>query len=172
MDPTSFRGAADTPAESQWPPSNCQPQILRILDYWRRISPPGLLPGRQHFDPVDIPKLLPYIWLLDVVAAPLTSLRFRFRMRLVGTHVASGFERKTTGMWIDEVWPTAAAQHGTYEHYVGVVETALPSFRRGPPAFDPDQDYKWVERILLPMARDGTHVDMILATSVFFEKRP
>lgn len=158
-------------ADSNWPPNDCQPQIRAILAYWQRISPPGELPGRQHFDPADIPQLLPYVWLLDVLAAPETPLRYRFRVRLVGTHVASGFRRNVTGLFMDEAW-NAVTEHGTYGHYVGVVERRQPSFRRGLPMFDPHRDYKWLERVLLPLARDGTHVDMILAMTVFFEKRP
>ena len=36
------------------------PRVARLYRYWLSIHPPGGgLPGRQHFDPVDVPELLP-----------------------------------------------------------------------------------------------------------------
>lgn len=155
-----------------WPPADCQPQIAEIVAYWRAIAPPGRLPGRQHLDPLTIPTpLLPKLWLLDVAAAP-APLRWRFRYRLVGTEMVDGFNREVTGQWLDEVWPHLVGPTGTYGHYVDVVEHARPSFRRGSPIFDDHHTYKWLERILLPMARDGVRVDMILALTTYFIRAP
>jgi hypothetical protein len=159
--------AAEIPRHFECPPEDCQPEIRAIADYWRRISPPERLPGRQHLEPLDIPKLLSKLWLLDVIPAPQSPLRYRFRVRLLGTEVASGFRRDFTGMWLDEAWPMVTSVGGTYPHYLEVVERAAPSFRRGKPTFDPKRDFTWMERILLPMARDGAQVDMILALTVF-----
>ena len=61
------------------PPDGAHPKIAMLHRYWRDVAPPGMLPGRQHIDPVDIPKLLANIWLLDVVGEPV-----RFRFRLIG----------------------------------------------------------------------------------------
>src|SRR5690242_1355091 len=62
------------------PPATAGPEIVALYDYWRSKAPgEGLLPGRRHIDPVDIPRLLPNVWLLDVVDDPR-----RFRVRLVG----------------------------------------------------------------------------------------
>src|SRR5204863_3178147 len=48
------------------------PKIARAFAYWRSIHPaPGVLPGRQHLDPMAIPDVLPGVWLLDVERAPL-----------------------------------------------------------------------------------------------------
>jgi len=40
--------------------------VKSLYSYWRAISPPGRLPGRQHFDPLDVPRLLPNIWQIGV----------------------------------------------------------------------------------------------------------
>jgi hypothetical protein len=42
------------------------PMHLDFLDYWRHIAPPVGLPGRRELEPIDIPRLLPWILLLDV----------------------------------------------------------------------------------------------------------
>lgn len=69
------------------------PKIRGLTEYWVSIRPPGLLPGRQHFEPLDVPALLPNLWLVDVIrgAAP------RFRYRLVGTNIARAFDGDPTG---------------------------------------------------------------------------
>jgi hypothetical protein len=37
--------------------SSWNPKVLRFLDYWLSLKPAEGLPGRQHFDPLDIPDL-------------------------------------------------------------------------------------------------------------------
>jgi len=38
-----------------------------LFEYWRSIFPETGWPGRQHFDPVDIPLLLGMCFLVDIV---------------------------------------------------------------------------------------------------------
>jgi hypothetical protein len=66
------------PSGNARPPPGANAKIVAIYDYWRRIAPgPGLLPGRQHLDPADIPKLLLSVRLLGTPP--------RFRARRIGT---------------------------------------------------------------------------------------
>src|SRR5437667_12515894 len=69
-------------------PSELHPKAAQLVTHYRDMAPaPGLLPGRQHFDPMAIPALLPHLWLVDVV---LDDPR-RYRMKLIGSAmVASG----------------------------------------------------------------------------------
>src|SRR3546814_18274569 len=55
-------------------------------------------PRRADIDPVEIPRLMPYVLIADIEHAP-----FRVRFRLVGTKVveATGFE--FTGKYLDEI---------------------------------------------------------------------
>src|ERR1700722_9194073 len=145
------------------PPPDCRPPIRALFDYWRRIAPAGRLPGRQHLDPVAIPSLLPHLWLLCVAPAPASPLGWHFRYRLVGTELVRVFGRDPTGQLFHEAWPLLTSAGGVYPHHVAVVETRRPSFRRGRSLYDSQRDYHWLERILLPLARDGEQVDVILA---------
>lgn len=45
--------------------SKWHPVVRRIYNYWVKIAPPGCLPGRQHFSPLDLPPFLPRIFLVD-----------------------------------------------------------------------------------------------------------
>lgn len=155
-------------ADQTLPPADCHASITTIFEHWRRIAPPTLLPGRQHLDPADIVPLLPNVWLMDVLPAP-TQLRWHFRYRLVGTELVRVFGRDPTGQLFHEAWPRMAAPGGVYDHHVAVVDERRPSFRRGPSLYDSSRDYQRLERILLPLARDGTTVDVILGLTVFFK---
>lgn len=43
-------------------PDDAHAVIRQGLTYWRAAAPgPGLLPGRQHIDPLGMPSLLPYL---------------------------------------------------------------------------------------------------------------
>jgi hypothetical protein len=140
------------------------PRIRRLYDYWAAAAPCGVLPGRQHVEPADFPDLLPDIWLLDVQRDP-----FRLRYRLAGTHVVNCVGRELTGRWMDQVQPLSMAP-GYLDRYRDVVETGKPSWRRGPPRLHAERGYSVLENILLPLARDGKNVDMLLALTVCYRQ--
>jgi len=141
-------------------PDECHPKIAAILGYWRARHQGSDLPGRQHFDPTDIPSLLPNIWLMDVSRNPI-----RFRMRLVGTRVVAYAGEDNTGCWIDEKWPS-------YNDlpFRQVVASRMPSWWRGPSQLRPEKTYVELERVRLPLARDGVTVDMLLGLTVFYDQ--
>lgn len=135
---------------------DCHEKVRQIVDYWMAIHPSAGLPGRQHFDPLDVPALLPYIRLLDVVG----SLP-RFRVRLMGTKVREFMGEEQTGRWLDEVFPNL---HGSLTHaeLVRTVTMKVPRWRRGKPAVALDRKFLDMERCYLPFAQDGKTVDMVL----------
>jgi len=146
---------------SSLPPS-CDRRLLQLYEYWRSLGPgDGMLPGRQHFDPLHIPALLPWVWMLDVHRAPL-----RFKFRLVGTEHARVSGRDVTGRWMDEVHQDAT-QLETYPQLVAVAERAEIGYRCGPPLFREQGEFAEMERLLLPMARGGREVDMLLAITIY-----
>jgi hypothetical protein len=150
------------------PPLAADKRIRQLHEYWLALHPaPGLLPGRQHFDPADIPGLLPFVWLADVQRAPL-----RFRYRLLGTEHLRVFGRDYTGRWLDEAHPQFEASPG-HPQYLAAVEQGLVGYRRGHTLFAPTlpREYRSIERLLLPLARDGGTVDMLLAMSLYHLKR-
>lgn len=141
------------------------PNIALLYDYWGRIHPPGRLPGRQHFSPTDIPQLLPSIWLLDVYRSP-----FRLRFRLVGTTIEEVRGRFLTGKWLDETSPEITDMETYYRRYREVVETHHPAWRRGPPQMQHLRDIEDLENIVLPLAGDGTNVDILLCKTIYYDR--
>lgn len=142
-------------------PDECHPGVRAIARYWESIRPARGLPGRQHFDPVAIPKLLANIRLVDVIGRPP-----RFRIRLTGTRLTEIFGASDTGRWLDEIFPDFA-QTETFANYVRLCDTRSPNWRIGKCELLGRKEYVQYERVQLPFATDGKYVDMILIYGVF-----
>jgi len=110
-----------------------------------------------------MPALLPNLWLLDVQREP-----FRLRYRLAGTTITRCVGREITGQWMDEAQPRSASTAGFFDRYRNVVDTKLASWRKGAPKLDADVFFRRLENILLPLARDGNEVDMLLAMTIYY----
>jgi hypothetical protein len=134
-----------------------------FFDYWRKITPAGRLPGRQHMSPTDIGPLLPRVWMLDVVRSPL-----RFRYRLVGTAEVRTLGRELTGQWLDEAHPEFQSDPAAIDRYRFMVETGEATWRRGQVHWGHDSEHQIVENCMVPLAADGSSVDIIFAISVLY----
>lgn len=140
------------------------PRLARLIDYWREIAPgPDLLPGRRHFDPMQVPELLPNLWLVDVECG--TPNRYRYR--LVGGALIDAGGPMRAGMFVDELGDLIdqVAAHAAFD---GVIATRQPEWRRGAPIVKHLQFVATLERVLLPLAEDGRTVDMILGMTIFY----
>jgi hypothetical protein len=143
------------------PPAAAKPEIVALYDYWRSKAPAdGLLPGRRHIDPIEIPKLLPHVWLVDVVDDPR-----RFRVRLLGTTlVDTGTPLRVGDFIVDRLLPEQRAD--TLAEFESVVQSREPLWYRGPLNLRHGTYVHEVERIFLPLAADGRRVDMLLCLSL------
>lgn len=145
-------------------PDDCDWRIRALYDHWRSIHPPSGLPDRQHFDPLDVPRLLGNIWMIDVFRDPL-----RFRFRLVGTVMVDFMGHDATGKWVDDL--TSGPEGDlAIERLRRLVEEKTPIYRAGPPSITHQKDFYRLERVYLPLAGDGVTVDIILGIAVYFAK--
>jgi hypothetical protein len=145
------------------PPSSAHPKIAAIYDYWRQTSPgPGLLPGRRHVDPIDIPSLLANIWLLDVIGEPK-----RFRFRLIGSQIERFGLPAKLGDYLDQ-FVDKAHENKPVNDPTRVAIEGRPLWYRGVPVIRHDTHIGELERLLLPLAANGRDVDMLLCLSVFY----
>lgn len=144
-------------------PDEAHTDLKSLYEYWLSISPPGNLPGRQHFDPADVTRLLPNLWLIEVHRNPL-----RFWRRLVGSRIEEFAGMNLTGGWVGDRL-SGARLSGVHSFLMDVVESRKPNWRRGKSLIRFEKDYAELERLYLPMASDGKTVDMILAITVFYK---
>lgn len=132
------------------------PDMAALYDYWlaRRGARP--MPSRRDIDPVDLPRQLPNLMLIDVEQpGP------RFRYRLVGTRVVSASGEDRTGAYFDSV-EFFAKNPVVMQQYLQVLKTCAPLLSQEPfRNFTTGSDYQ-VERLLLPLSSDGRNVDMLL----------
>lgn len=143
------------------PAADWHARLRRLYEYWRGIHPASGLPGRQHFDPVQVPDLLPNLWMVDVVGQPL-----RFRYRLVGTIIVTAVGRELTGQWLDEAHEGFVGSR--IEHvYRSIVSKRRPHHRKEPSRVVQLNDHALLENLMLPLAADGANVDIILGGVVF-----
>ncbi len=153
--------ASSDTEESHAPAADCHPKIREAYDYWLRIHPAKGLPGRQHFEPTDIPGLLRHVRLLDVEGDPP-----RFKVRVIGTQFTDRLGHDTTGSYLDELFEGFDGSR-FHRGLIEVVEKRQPIWRRGPLQWFCTEQYSSVERIHLPLARDGETVDMVLTVSLY-----
>ena len=145
------------------PPPTAHSKVHALYAYWRRIAPaPGILPGRRRIDPVKIPALLDNIWLVDVVPP-----EPRFRFRLIGDAPRRMGIPGKPGDFLDQF------------HAGGITDPALNDFRtvaaqrtpiwfRGKALIKHRSEMFELERLFLPLASDGTTVDILLCLTVFY----
>ncbi|MCG8546314.1 MAG: PAS domain-containing protein [Alphaproteobacteria bacterium] len=139
------------------------PNIQMMMDHWLSLHPRGALPGRQHLEPLKIPQFLANIRLIEVHGPP-----YRFRVRLMGTALVEFCKRDHTGEWMDDLYPNFAASE-TYADYHRVISERRAGWRRGTARlFEPVCDSTF-ERLILPFAKDGRTVDMLLIYTEFLD---
>jgi hypothetical protein len=150
----------DPPPAREW-----HPKLRKLFECWRSIHPAeGILPGRQHFDPVSVADVLPFVFMIELVDNP-----GRLRYRLLGTRMVDAIGRDLTGQWLDEAHPHAAA-HPIYRTLLQRSLQRQFTWRRGQPFVHVDPDIYEVEQVMLPMAKNGYDVDLVLAATIFFSR--
>lgn len=137
--------------------------LAQLYEYWLTLSAPGLCaPLRRRFDAVAVPQLLSHLWMLDIEHEP----EFRLRYRLLGTRVEQVLGRGLKGRWLDECHPWAK-HPGYFVRYREVMETGVPSWRKGPPLFWHDK-IGVIENVVLPLSETGRRVDQFLIETRFY----
>lgn len=135
---------------------------VRILAYWQDLCPPDGLPGRGDIDPLDIPGLLPNVYLVDIRHTPLN-----FRYRLLGTAIVEHSMHDYTGMWVGDI-PMQAPPSQIWSLYETVVGTRRPACDLIPYK---DRANWFVEMQCMPLSRDGSQVDMLFGSIAFERER-
>jgi hypothetical protein len=156
-----FDGAADASTLATLRPETWHPTIKALYTYWVSLHPSSGLPGRQHIDPAADRRLAPHLFLVDVSRNPP-----RFRYNLVGSDYARQMGRDLSGRYLDQVHP---GFHGLIlRQYVETVELRQPAYRKGAVMYKDHHRRTQgdMERLILPLARNGADVDMMLGAVV------
>lgn len=131
--------------------------------YWRSLRTRAQhLPARSQINPADIPRLLPWINLIEVHRE---AGDLRYRHRLVGTGIVDVRERDGTGQWFEDLYDSATIRklRGTIDP---VVADGHPRILHGNLGIT-GKAFMDYQSLILPLAEDGTTVDMLMGISVY-----
>ncbi len=153
---------ADTPRDGNVP-RDAHPEILMLVRYWQYIHTEGRLPGSAHFNLDDIPGLRPNIRLIDVVEGG----PFRYRIRMIGEEHRRQLGYDPTGSWYENI--TDRFKNSIVElDLARVCHWMQPVYRKGETIVPYASGSRIIERVHVPLASDGRHVDAIASLTLFF----
>ena len=152
-------------------PSRIAAEPLRDgLDYWLSKQAPkhlpgdlsdcaliGRLPARADLDPTEIPRLLPYVELTEVLDGGAD-----FRFRLVGSHLVDTDQINPTGQRFSDFFRNPAYRAYQFGLYGWVVAQARPLYSSSRIPLPTRSLDVLTKRLYLPLSCDGRSVDMIL----------
>ena len=137
-------------------PEDVQSEIVRAgYAYWLAGKGERALPARGDFDPpIEIPRLVPNMIILDVLHEPLD-----FVYRLIGTKVRPHLMQDLTGVRMSDI-EFQRPPSVVWSEQAWVVEHAAPCFVR-PPYVGPHKDFLFIEAVVLPCRVDA-RVDKLM----------
>ncbi len=136
-----------------------------LLGYWDRIRGDRLIPSRKDFDPVDIPRLLPHVILVEVLRNELDKTFQDFKFRLIGTHVEERMRDRYTGRRLSEIEGKVPGSD-VWETYCAVKKEKKPK-AISLNYVGPMENVKESREIFLPFSSGGYQVDFILVGLIF-----
>jgi hypothetical protein len=132
--------------------------VRALYLYWRGKCHDGRLPRRADIDPIEIPKLLPYLTMVEVV-----DDERRFVYRLVGTKEVDIRGQDPTGKSVGEAYYGPSIEDA-YSFYSRCATSGQPVYDETP-FVGPDGRYCDDELLFLPLTDDGNKVTRILVIS-------
>ncbi len=137
-------------------------RVDQVYRYWLERRGARAAPRRSDINPLDIPRLLPILNLVDVLGDAA-----EFRHRLVGTQLVDRHGRDPTGKYVD------AENYGPFADDLAgllrrVTRSARPHRLRTPLDWN-DRPWLAFESAELPLIDNSGRVIMVLRAASFFE---
>ena len=136
------------------------PRLIDLYRLWQAKRSDARIPARIEFGLDELRPLMGRIAILDVIDGGAD-----FRFRLYGSNIANAYRGEMTGKSVREYRPHFYAT--ITSGYLQCVASRAPHYDR----LEVDDQmmlYRW-ERLILPLAADGTTVDMLLVASITLE---
>lgn len=150
--------------ETSWDMDALPDDVLRqAFAYWEGKRAGRRLPARADIEPMEIPRLLPNIFLVDVLDGPP-----RFHLRLMGTAFRDWFRIELTGLTFTAD-TTAGALDRYFRDWLEVAAARRPRWAHCEHWFDRARGdgFAWTG-LVMPLAKaEGAPVDMLFGATVF-----
>lgn len=135
------------------------PVLVELYDYWhQRVDGSGVMP-RDRFDPMDIPRLLPHVFLMDVVHDEVGVSR-RFKYRLTGTFIDQRIGRQIIGLFMEDIRKGETLQH-LLELFERCVDKRVAAYATSNLTGE-SSPISIFHRLVLPVTFTGARVDQML----------
>ena len=135
--------------------------LVHLLRLWRSKCRQDLIPARADFSHTELRPWFGYLILLDVIDGGAD-----FHYRLFGSSIASYLGIEMTGKRLTR-HPNRAAVDFYLESHRMAVRTRVPVMGEGWPEMG---KVKLRRRLIMPLAADGTTVDIVMTASVPIER--
>lgn len=140
------------------------PSIDGLWRYLRSRRPSGPPFRRADFDPVDVSRLLPHVWLFDVLRDPLD-----FRYRVVGTNIVASMSVDPTGRTLSEFYAESRDVIApVWARLEAIVASRQATWRRGPALATRHDTRDTIENLMLPFVDATGAAEMVFGLSVIF----
>jgi hypothetical protein len=131
------------------------PKLARLFEYWNGKARGRWAPTRADINPAEIPRLLPWVWLVDVIAGG-TDFRFRIGGEKLIDFIGHRMAGETMAPHRDEPFLGHVAQA-----FDVCVSTKKPLLRPCAPTRYERRANFMTEGVLLPLSDNGTDVSQI-----------
>jgi hypothetical protein len=131
-----------------------------LLAYWEAKRGERAMPARKDIDPLDIPRLLPDIFLVDVLDDG------DYQYRLVGGRIVERAGANYTGLKLSEI-ASRSSQPLLLEIYEHVLATRRPVQRELPYRMRFTRIPSSYKVLVMPLSADGERVDMLLGITAY-----
>ena len=136
-----------------------EPMLSLLYAYWDGKRGDRRFPGRSDLDPVEIPALLPSIFLVTVHRDP-----FDLVFRLAGTVLTGCYGSAMTGERLVDLPGSATTQ--LYHQAARAVRSGRPVLLSGPLRTRADV-FQRADHLLLPLGELPGRVDMLIGGAIF-----
>ena len=132
-------------------------ELAALADFWETKRPAqNELPARSEFSPKELARWMGNLAIYEVEAGN----PFRLRTRLMGTQIVEADRSEHTNQYLDEYCPEAEYER-VFDAYLDAWHTRKPTYRSRRKRIDVRREF-WANKLVLPLAKDGTSIDMFL----------
>lgn len=137
------------------------PALHRLYAEWEARRRAPAFPARADFDPAEMRYIIGNLSLVDVRRHP---LRFYFRVHATNIATRTGFDM--THKFLDQ-YTDATHRALILDHYLRAIDERRPIAARRAHLFTDRMVMLDCESLALPLANDGTNIDMLMTGFVW-----
>lgn len=131
------------------------------IAHWKSLAHGGAIPRRADFDPMKIPRLLPYAILLEINDAPQD-----FSFRVAGEHIIENFGSSPIRRTLSDLTADHPSIAGFAENFRACIDQRKP-IKVADRFTGADNQEKRTNGVIMPLADDSGQVSHLLIFAIY-----